>query len=74
MAAKNKTEKSKKTINLHTVVFDWKNYEQLKYFMSDRAKILPRKRTNLSPKNQRKLGVAIKHARHLGLLPYQAEI
>jgi small subunit ribosomal protein S18 len=64
-----------KTIKDKSVIrYDWRNYEELKHFMTERAKILPRKRTGLSPKNQRKLAKAIKHARHLGLLPYKAEI
>jgi len=54
--------------------FDYKNYEALRKYLSDRAKILGRKRTGLSPKQQRHLTVAIKRARHLGLLPFQAHV
>ncbi len=52
----------------------YKNFEELKFFLNDRARILPRKRTGLSAKNQRRLAVAIKRARHLGLLPFKPRI
>ncbi|RJR28985.1 30S ribosomal protein S18 [Candidatus Microgenomates bacterium] len=52
----------------------YKNYEKLAKYMSDRARIYDRKRTGLSAKGQRRLTLAIKHARHLGLLPFKASI
>ena len=42
----------------------------LRKFMSDRAKILPRRRTGTCAKYQRKLAAEIKRARFMGLLPY----
>lgn len=49
---------------------DYKDVETLKKYMSDRAKVLGKDRTGLCAKHQRRMSVAIKRARHLGLLPY----
>ena len=49
---------------------DYKEYIKLKRFTSERAKILPRRVTGTCAKHQRRVVVAIKHARHLALLPY----
>jgi len=54
--------------------FSYKNHEELAGFITDRAKILGRAKTNLSAKEQRRLVSAIKQARHLGLLPFKARI
>lgn len=69
-----KTAEPIKSAKVSSDRFHWRNFEYLNRFMTERAKVLPRKRTGLSPKNQRQLARAIKHARYLGLLPYQAEI
>lgn len=44
--------------------------EVLRRFMSDRGKIHARSRTGICAKHQRRLSIAIKHARHLALLPF----
>ncbi|MFC1988007.1 30S ribosomal protein S18 [Chloroflexota bacterium] len=49
---------------------DYKDFEKLRGFISDRAKISPRRRTGTCAKHQRVLATAIKRARHLALLPY----
>ena len=49
---------------------DYKDYKRLFKFLSDRAKIIGRKRTGLCAKHQRRLGIEVKRARHLGLLPF----
>ena len=51
-------------------VIDYKDVEKLRNFISDRAKISPRRRTGTCAKHQRVLATAIKRARHLALLPY----
>ncbi|MCH7730136.1 30S ribosomal protein S18 [Patescibacteria group bacterium] len=51
---------------------DYKDYEKLTKFMTDRAKIVGRKRNGLCAKHQRRVSVAVKRARHLGLLPFTA--
>jgi len=48
---------------------DYKDYERLRRFISSQGKILPRRRSGLSAKNQRLVARAIKRARHLALLP-----
>jgi len=40
--------------------------------MSERGKILPRRRTGVCARHQRSLTVAIKRARHMALLPFVA--
>ena len=52
---------------------DYKDTDLLRRFISERGKILPRRVTGTSAKNQRKLTVAIKRARIMGLLPFVAE-
>ncbi|MBO8441836.1 MAG: 30S ribosomal protein S18 [Firmicutes bacterium] len=57
----------------HIEYVDYKDTELLKRFISERGKILPRRVTGTSAKNQRKLTTAIKRARIMGLLPFVAE-
>ncbi len=49
---------------------DYKEYEELAKYLSERAKILGKKRSGICSSHQRKLSVAIKRARYLGLLPF----
>ncbi len=49
---------------------DYKDIEILKKFLNPNGKILSHKRTGVTSKNQRKLSLAIKHARFMGLLPF----
>jgi small subunit ribosomal protein S18 len=53
-----------------SAVINYKDPDKLRSFVSDRAKIVPRRRTGTCAKHQRRLAVAIKRARHLALLPY----
>lgn len=52
---------------------DYKDVTRLKRFVSERAKILPRRVTGTCAKHQRELTTAIKRARHVALLPYTAD-
>ena len=52
---------------------DYKDIEILKRFLNPNGKIMSRKRTGVTAKNQRLLSVAIKYARFLGLLPFVAK-
>lgn len=52
---------------------DYKDTDLLKKFLGPSAKILSRKRTGLTAGNQRKVALAIKRARFMGLLPYIAK-
>lgn len=49
---------------------DYKDVDLLKKFLTEGGKILPRRLTGLNAKQQRRLTLAIKRARHLALLPY----
>lgn len=52
---------------------NYKDVDTLRRFITDRAKIRPRRQTGLSAKNQRRLAQAIKRARHMALLPFTDE-
>jgi len=56
-----------------SLTIDYKDVQLLKRFLSPRGKILPSRITGVSARFQRKLARAIKRARHIALLPYQAE-
>ena len=49
---------------------DYKDIAKLRKFVSERAKILPRRATGTCAKHQRALTTAIKRARQIALLPY----
>jgi len=49
---------------------DYKNVETLKQYLSPQGKILPRRLSRISTKKQRKIALAIKRARYMGLLPF----
>lgn len=52
---------------------DYKDVARLRRYMSERAKILPRRVTGTCAHHQRQLTIAIKRARHIALLPYVSE-
>ena len=52
---------------------DYKDASKLRRYISDRARIQPRRRTGICAKHQRRLALAIKRARYLALLPYTPE-
>ena len=52
---------------------DYKDVTKLRRFISERAKILPRRVTGTCARHQRELTVAIKRARHLALLPFSSD-
>jgi small subunit ribosomal protein S18 len=55
-------------------VIDYKDVTRLRRYLSDRGKILPRRMTGTCARHQRRLTVALKRARHIALLPFQAEV
>ena len=52
---------------------DYKDVARLRRFMSERAKILPRRVTGTCARHQRDLTTAIKRARQIALLPFVAD-
>jgi len=53
---------------------DYKKVEMLQPFVQERGKILPRRMTGTCSKHQRWLGVAVKRARNIALLPFATEL
>ena len=49
---------------------DWKDVEFLKRFIPERGKILPRRISGVTAKDQRRIARAIKRARSMALIPY----
>ncbi|MBA95219.1 MAG: 30S ribosomal protein S18 [Rickettsiales bacterium] len=54
-------------------LIDYKDTKTLSRFVTDRGKIVPKRNSGLCAKWQRKVAVAIKRARFMGLLPYSVE-
>ncbi len=52
------------------LVLDYKNGDQLRKFISDKGKILPRRATGACAKHQRDITLAVKRARHIAVLPF----
>jgi small subunit ribosomal protein S18 len=52
------------------LVLDYKNAEQLKKFINEKGKILPRRATGACAKHQRQITNTVKRARTIALLPY----
>ena len=55
------------------LVLDYKNADQLKKFINDKGKILPRRATGACNKHQRDITLAVKRARQIAILPYAQE-
>lgn len=53
---------------------DYKDPEYLLKFINEQGKILPRRLSGNSLKYQRKIGQAVKRARHIAILPYVADL
>jgi small subunit ribosomal protein S18 len=53
-----------------SLVIDYKNPKTLKYFTTERGKIIPRRISGACAKHQRALTHAIKRARTIALMPY----
>ncbi len=51
-------------------VIDYRDQNAMKYFISERGKIVPRRISGNCAKHQRKVAEAVKRARQLALLPY----
>lgn len=46
------------------------NSDTLRKYLTERGKIIGRDRSGICAKHQRRLAKAVKHARHLALLPF----
>jgi small subunit ribosomal protein S18 len=52
---------------------DWKDVDYLRRFIPERGKIMPRRISGVSAKDQRRIAKAIKRARAMALLPFVAD-
>lgn len=52
------------------VKIDYKDPQTLKYFITDRGKIIPRRISGNCARHQRKVGTAVKRARMIALMPF----
>lgn len=57
-----------------SLVFNYKDVELLRRFMTESGQIMDRERTGLTAKQQRILERQIKRARHVALLPFVATL
>ena len=55
------------------IYLDFKDQKLLERFTNDQGKILPRRITGLTAKNQRRVVEAIKRARYMAILPFVGE-
>ena len=55
------------------LVLDYKNADQIRKFINDKGKILPRRAPGACAKHQRDITLAVKRARQIAVLPYTAE-
>jgi small subunit ribosomal protein S18 len=49
---------------------DWKDVDLLRQFIPERGKIMPRRISGITAKDQRRIATAIKRARTMALLPF----
>ena len=52
---------------------DWKDVDYLRRFIPERGKIMPRRISGVTAKDQRRISRAIKRARTMALLPFVAD-
>src|SRR5687768_1798075 len=52
------------------VMIDYKDPQTLKYFITDRGKLVPRRISGNCAKHQRKIALAVKRARMIALMPF----
>jgi len=65
---------SKRKVSKNQVVFfDYRDERKLKRFINDQGKIIPRRITGLSAKEQNLLTHSVKWARFLAVIPYVAD-
>ncbi len=63
------TMRKKRTLD-PSIAIDYKKPDVLKRFITDRGKIIPRRISGATAKQQRRICLSIKRARYLGLLPF----
>ncbi len=74
IAIETKKEKYCRFKKLGIKYIDFKDEQFLLRFVNEQGKLLPRRITGTSQKYQKKVGQAVKRARHLALMPYVADM
>ncbi|MBI4282571.1 MAG: 30S ribosomal protein S18 [Chloroflexi bacterium] len=54
----------------HVSFIDYKDVSRIRRYVSERARMEPRRKTGTCAMHQRALSIAIKRARHLALIPF----
>lgn len=71
--------KKKKTFQRHKIcrfcadsslVIDYKDYSMLRFFVTERGKIIPRRISGNCARHQRRITNAVKRARNIALIPF----
>lgn len=71
----------KKTFHKHKIcrfcadsslAIDYKDYGMLRFFVSERGKIIPRRISGNCARHQRRITNAVKRARNIALIPFSA--
>ncbi|MBI5578117.1 MAG: 30S ribosomal protein S18 [Deltaproteobacteria bacterium] len=57
-----------------SIVIDYKDAKMLRYFVTERGKIIPKRISGCCAKHQRSLTHAVKRARTIALLPFVGSI
>ena len=57
-----------------SLLIDYKEPRTLRYFTTERGKIIPRRISGNCAKHQRELTVAIKRARNMALMPFTTSV
>ena len=66
-----KMDKKKQPTAIYNVQHvDYKDTEFISRFLDHHSRIMPRRKTRLSAKAQRKLALAVKRSRYMALVPY----
>ena len=55
-----------------TLKIDYKDAQAIRYFITERGKIVPRRISGTCAKHQRQVCLAIKRARNIALMPFTA--
>jgi small subunit ribosomal protein S18 len=70
MERKKYGKKRCKFCELKVDTIDYKDVDTLKYGLSERFKIMPRRLTGTCKRHQEQLSNAVKRARHIAIIPY----
>jgi small subunit ribosomal protein S18 len=55
-----------------SLAIDYKDYGMLRFFVSERGKIIPRRISGNCARHQRRITNAVKRARNVALIPFSA--